>query len=200
MSDSTPVQQPPEHHRDDDVAVMPRWVPIAIGIVLVTLAALAVLTGLRYRDQTLVRIVQPKQHAVLPTSPAPPGEPQPGASLMFPGGDASNVPAARDPEGGSSHAEITGGPNGVTGVAKMWARRGLRTNVTPPDAVIYINDVAIGQANQFDTVDKEYDFAEPGSYTIRIVAPGYKERRYIVTAADSAKDEVAHIETKLDKQ
>ena len=82
----------------------------------------------------------------------------------------------------------------------MWARRGLRTNITPADAVIYINDVAVGQANQFDSEDKEYDFAEPGSYTIRIIAPGYKERRFIVTAADNAKAETAMIAAKLDKQ
>jgi len=202
MSESTPVQPPqPPRHRDgtDDVAVMPRWVPIAIGIVLVTLAALAVVTGLRYRDQTLVRIVQPRQRPMRPTAPAPPGEPEPGASLMFPG-DAANVPAAREPESGSSHAEITGGASGVAGTVRMWARRGLRTNITPADAVIYINDVAVGQANQFDSEDKEYDFAEPGSYTMRIIAPGYKERRFIVTAADNAKAETAMIAAKLDKQ
>lgn len=186
---STPVT-PPERPRDpsDDVAPMPRWVPVAIGIVLVTLATLAVVTGLRYRDQTLVRIVQPRQRQPRPTAPAPPGEPEPGASLMFPG-DASNVPPA--------HADITGASGSIV---KMWARRGLRMNVTPPDAVVYINDVAVGQANQFDTEEKEYDFAEPGNYIVRLVAPGYKERRYVITAADSAKAEVARIETKLERQ
>ncbi len=45
MTDQPPV--PPrggERNPIDDPAPMPRWVPIAIGVVLVTLAALAVLT------------------------------------------------------------------------------------------------------------------------------------------------------------
>lgn len=180
---------PPERERADEPSPMPRWVPIAIGVVLVTLAALAVLTGMRYRDQTLVRIVQPRQRTVRPTAPAPPGEPEPGASLMFPG-DASNVPPAR--------ADMTSG--GVAKVIRMSARRGLRMNVNPPDAIVYINDVAIGQANQFDSETEEYDFAAPGSYTVRFVAPGYKDRTFIVTAAENAKNEVAQIETKLEKQ
>jgi len=200
MTEQPPV---PPHgaERDpvDEPAPMPQWVPIAIGVVLVTLAALAVLTGLRYRDQTLVRIVQPHQHPVRATAPAPPGEPEPGASLMFPG-DAANVPAAREPIAGSARAEITGGPGGVSSVINLWARRGMRTNVAPPDAVVYVNDIAIGQASQFDSEDKEYDFAAAGSYTVRLIAPGYKERLFIVTAAENAKQEVARIEVKLQKQ
>lgn len=198
MSTQPPVA-PPDPERDDDPGAMPGWVPIAIGVVLVTLAALAVITGLRYRDQTLVRIVQPKAHATRASAPAPPGEPEPGASLIFPG-DASNVPAAREAERGSSLADITGGPGGVSSVIRLWARRGMRTNVTPPDAVVYVNDIAIGQASQLDSQDEEYDFAAPGSYTIRLAAPGYRERRFIVTAAENATQEVAMIEVKLQKQ
>ena len=200
MTEQPPVP-PRGAERDpvDEPAPMPQWVPIAIGVVLVTLAALAVLTGLRYRDQTLVRIVQPHQRPVRASAPAPPGEPEPGASLMFPG-DAANVPAAREPVAGSARADITGGPGGVSSVIKLWARRGMRTNVAPPDAVVYVNDLAIGQASQFDSEEKEYDFAAPGSYTVRLIAPGYKERLFIVTAAENAKQEVAQIEVKLEKQ
>lgn len=199
MTDKPPPNSP-EHERDliDDGAPMPRWVPVAIGVVLVTLAALAVVTGLRYRDQTLVRMVQSKDHPVRATAPAPPGEPEPGASLMFPG-DASNVPAARDTEGGSSRADITGGPAGVAGVLRLWARRGMRINVTPADAVVFVNDLAIGQASQFDSEDEEYDFAAPGRYMVRLSAPGYKDRTFEVTADENAKSEVARIEVKLEK-
>src|SRR5438876_9459531 len=159
------TEQPqPEHDRSDEPAPMPAWVPIAIGIVLVTLAALAVITGMRYRDQTLVRIVQPRRPPLRATAPAPPGEPEPGASLIFP---TTNVPA--------SHADISG----ASGMPRFVARRGLRTNVIPTDAVVYVNDVAIGQANQFDSADEEYDFAAPGNYTVRFVAPGYKEKQFI---------------------
>ncbi|HSP15505.1 MAG TPA: hypothetical protein VLV78_12205 [Thermoanaerobaculia bacterium] len=200
MTDQPPVaSEPHEREPDDEAAPMPRWVPIAIGVVLVTLAALAVVTGMRYRDQTLVRIVQPRHRTIRTTAPAPPGEPEPGASLMFPG-DASNVPPAHEPVAGSSRAEITGGPGGVNRIMRLSARRGMRMNVTPSDAVVYVNDIAIGQASQFDSEDEEYDFAAPGSYTIRLVAPGYRERAFLVTAADNAQDEVAKIDAKLERQ
>ena len=195
----TDQPRPPERDLvEDEASAMPRWVPIAIGVVLITLAALAVVTGLRYRDQTLVRIVQSRQRPIRATAPAPPGEPEPGASLLFPG-DASNVPAAREPAEGQSHADITGGPGGVSNVIRLSARRGLRTNITPPDAIVYVNDIAIGQANQFDSEDEEYDFAAPGSYMVRLVAPGYKERLFLVTAADDASEEVARLDVKLTK-
>ena len=198
MTDQPPLTpSEPEHDRSADTEAMPRWVPIAIGIVLVTLATLAVITGMRYRDQTLVRIVQPRQRPMRATAPAPPGEPEPGASLMFP---TSSVPAAHEPGTGAAHADIRGGPGGISSVLHLSARRGLRTNVIPADAVVYVNDVAIGQANQFDSEDEEYDFAAPGSYTIRFIAPGYKERQFVVVAAENAKDEVARIQVKLEKQ
>ena len=187
MTDQPPVD-PTDHERegDDEAGVMPRWVPVAIGIVLVTLAALAVITGLRYRDQTLVRIVQPRPRSSRPIAPGPGGEPEPGASLIFPGD--SNIPAAR--------ASVSG----ANGITKLTVRRGMQTNVNPPDAVVYVNDVAIGEASQFNSDNEEYDFAAPGSYTVRLVAPGYREREFIVTAAEDAKLEVAKISAKLDKQ
>ena len=195
MTDKPPANSP-EHERDlDGAAPMPRWVPVAIGVVLVTLAALAVVTGLRYRDQTLVGMVQSRERPLRAAAAAPPGEPEPGASLMFPG-DASNVPAARSTEGDSSHEEITGGPGGVL---RLSARRGMRINVTPADAVVYVNDLAIGQARQFDSVDEEYDFAAPGRYMVRLSAPGYKDRTFAVTAGEDATSEVARIEVKLEK-
>ena len=201
MTDQPPVT-PPERERERDVedetSAMPPWVPVAIGVVLVTLAALAVLTGLRYRDQTLVHIVQPHSRTVRQVAPAPPGEPEPGASLIFPGDQ--NVPAAREPDRTAAKAEISGGRAGVTGTMRLTVRRGMQTNITPPDAVVYVNDVAIGQASQFNSETEEYDFAAPGSYTVRFVAPGYKERDFIVTAAENAKQEVAKITATLEKQ
>ncbi len=187
MTDQPPVTPPGrERDTDEETGAMPRWVPVAIGVVLVTLAALAVITGLRYRDQTLVHIVQPRQHVVRQTAPAPPGEPEPGASLIFPGD--SNVPSARASVGASS------------GVGRLTVRRGIQTNITPSDAVVYVNDVAIGQASQFNSETEEYDFAAPGNYTVRFIAPGYKERDFIISVAENAKQEVAKITAGLDKQ
>jgi hypothetical protein len=69
--------------------------------------------------------------------------------------------------------------------------------VIPDDAIVYVNDTPIGQASQWTGV---YEFAQPGSYTIRIAAPGYKEQRFVVTAAENAQQEVAGITAKLEKQ
>lgn len=190
-----------EPESEPEPAGMPGWVPVVIGGILVALAALAVVTGLRYRDQTLVRMVPPRSEAPpRANSPSPPGEPEAGASRMFPGDAGANVPSANEAVEGPSRAEITGGPEGVTGVIKLWVRRGMRVQARPQDAMIYVNDVAVGQASQFDSQDEIYDFAAPGSYTVRVVALGYVERRYIVTADPEANSEIARIEATLDKE
>ena len=152
-------ETPPEHRAEKDDLIptpdlMPRWVPVAIGVILVSLAALAVITGLRYRDNTLVNIVKPRRTVQRVSAPAPPGEPEPGASLVLSGNYGSNVPAANPASDGMS------------------ARRGMKIIVTPNDAVVYVNDVPVGQASQFDSDDEIYDFAAPGSYTVRLTAPG----------------------------
>ena len=72
-------------------------------------------------------------------------------------------------------------------------------NVLPDDAMVFVNGLAIGEARQFNTMDKLYDFPAAGSYTIRIVAPGYKERQFVITAADDAVQEIARIDAKLVK-
>lgn len=192
------IERHPHHHPEQPI--MPRWVPIVIGVVLVTIAALAVITGSRYRENTLVRMVTSRQTMPRATAPAPPGEPEPGASRVISGNEGGHVPTANEPVAGGSRAEVTGGPGGVNAVVRMWARRGMQVTVEPADALVYINDVQIGEARQFDSEDEAYDFAAPGSYTVRLVAPGYKERQYVVTASDDAADEVAHIEARLDKQ
>jgi hypothetical protein len=181
------------HHEHPQPELMPRWVPVAIGVVLVTMAALAVLTGLRYRDPTFV--IKPRADQPRSSAPAPPGEPEAGASLV-----SSGVPAANEPVSSGSRAEVTGGPGGVSAVVKMWARRGMKITAPPNDALVYINDMAVGTASQFDSDDEIYDFAAPGSYTVKLVAPGHKERSFIVTASDNAKDEVADIKVKLEKE
>jgi hypothetical protein len=71
------------------------------------------------------------------------------------------------------------------------------TKVVPDDAMIAVNDLLIGQAKQFDTMDEVYDFAAPGSYTIHISAPGYKDQQFIVTVAENAEEEIARLDVKL---
>jgi len=181
-----------EPHQIPSPPVFPRWVPVLIAVLLVTFAALAVFTGLRFRDNPVVAAVRQR---ALPRRVAstPPGEPQPGGSLVF--GDRE--PVAGAPATGRARAVIAGNAAGIESQVRIWARRGLVITVVPPDALVSVNDVVIGQANQFDTPDETYDFPAPGSYNVRVSAPGYKERQYVVTATDAATDEIATIVAKL---
>ena len=204
MTDLPPAPEPAEPqperhpHHAPDPTVMPRWVPILIGVVLVTIAALAVITGMRYRENKFERMAG--RAVPRAAAPAPPGEPEPGASRILSGNEGGDIPTAHEDPDGESHAEITGGAGGLTTVVRMQARRGMQIKSNPADAVVYINNVQIGQARQFDTEDEAYDFAAPGSYTVRLIAPGYKERVFVVTASDDAAEEVAHIDAKLEKE
>jgi PEGA domain len=173
---------------------MPRWVPLLIGVLLVFIAALAVWTGIRYRHPTLANgIVKSRRPPRPMTGAGPPGEPEAGSSLILPG----DAPAASAPVAGRTRVEITGGgAQGVTAVMRLWARRGMSVNATPDDAMVYVNDTPIGSASQWTGV---YEFAQPGSYTVRIVAPGYQERMFVVTAAENAQQEVATINAKLER-
>jgi len=172
--------EPPRERHVPDQAQLPGWVPTAIGIVLVIMAALAVYTGLRYRNPTLAgSIIKTRHPPRAMTGGGPPGEPEPGASLVFP----ENAPTAQ--------------AGTLAGKAAMSARRGLITNVLPDDALVYVNGVVIGEAKQFNTMNKVYDFPAEGSYMIRLVAPGYKEAQFAVTASDNAQQEIARIDAKL---
>ncbi len=200
---TAPPSEPPPAHEERtevDAATLPWWVPVLIGTILVLMAALAVFTGLRYRTNTLVSIVHPPRRVQQPATPAPPGEPEAGASLIFPGASGDNAPTAHPPVSGQARAVITGSGEVINATARIWARRGMQLSVVPDDAVVYVNDVAIGQARQFNSGDEIYDFPAAGSYTVKLSAPGYKDRSFIVTASDGAKAEIAHIDAKLEKQ
>jgi hypothetical protein len=174
-------------------APLPKWIPVLIGAVLVALAGLALFTGLRYRQNTLVSIVHPRRAVPLSNTPAPPGEPEAGASLINESAPAAHPPVAA----GQARAIVTGTGNAVESNVLIHARRGMTVNIVPDDAVIYVNDVAIGQAKQF--ANQAYEFASPGSYTIRVNAPGFRDRTFTVTVAENAPNEIAKIEAKLAK-
>ena len=200
------TEQPtPEHEPElvgaepepEPAVAMPRWVPVLIGGVLVLIAAFAVFTGLRYRStDTITKHVQPRTERRA-NSPAPPGEPGAGASLVFHGSEGDNTPAANAPVTGDARAVISGGPGGVSSTVRIWARRGMVFDVEPEDAMVYVNELPIGEVAQFNTADEIYDFATPGSYTVKVVAPSGAQRTFVVTAADDAKENVALIAVKL---
>lgn len=192
-----PAPAPVEAHAEPHL--MPRWVPVVIGVVLVTLAALAVVTGLRYRENTLVGIINPRWEERR-TAPAPPGEPEAGASRVFPGEAGANVPSANEAiDAEEPRAEITGGREGVVSVVRIWARRGMQIRAEPPDAVVYVNDVPVGHAREYEGGEEVYDFAAAGSYNVRLDAPGYKPRHFVVTATNAARQDIARIEAKLER-
>lgn len=188
----------PEHsHAPHEPSLMPRWVPVLIGSVLVVMAGLAVYTGLRSRDNdTILAHVRP-QRQQRANSPAPPGEPGAGASLVLHGASGENTPAANEPVQGQSRAVVSGGPEGVSSIVRIWTRRAMVLNVLPDDTMIYVNDLPIGQAKQFNTMDEAYEFAAAGSYTVKLVAPNGAEKTYIVTASDDAREDVARITSQL---
>ncbi len=190
------TEPPPIQPEEDVVAPLPRWIPILIGVILVTTAGLAVFTGSRFREQLPLggKVQERREHSA---TPAPPGEPGAGASQILHGEEGDTTPAANEAVEGRSRAVITGGPQGVQAVVRIWARRGMVLNVLPDDSMVFVNDVPIGQVNQFNTMDEVYDFAQPGSYTVRIVAPGGADSKFIVTASDDATQEVARISVKL---
>jgi hypothetical protein len=187
----------PEESQDPEPGSLPQWIPVLIGALLVVMAGLAVYTGLRYRDRdTLTAQVKPHRERAMTTN-APPGEPGAGASLMLHGESGENTPVANAPVSGDARAVISGDTAGVRSTVRIWARRGMVLDVLPDDSAVYVNDLLIGQVRQFNTMDEVYDFAEAGSYTVKIVAPDGTEKTFIVTAADDAKQEVAKISAKL---
>ncbi|HUP59440.1 MAG TPA: hypothetical protein VNA69_03355 [Thermoanaerobaculia bacterium] len=165
--------------------------PVLIGAVLVVIAALAVVTGLRYREDTLTDHVPPQRERTSARSPQ--DEPGAGASLVMP----ESTPEANEPMPGQSRAVISGGPEGIESATRMFARRGMLLNVLPDDAMVSVNDVLIGQVRQFNSMDEVYDFAEPGSYTVRIAAPSGVTKTFIVTVSDDAKVDIARISARL---
>ena len=117
---------------------MPRWVPVLIGAMLVAMAALAVYTGLRYRDDEH----DPRSRCARSTSaamtPAPPGEPGAGASLVVHGEEGENTPAANEPVQGQSRAVVTRRAGRRRAVVRIWARRGMVLDVLPADTMVYV--------------------------------------------------------------
>jgi len=190
-----PPSDDDERDLGPEPAQMPRWVPLLIGVVLVALAALAVFTGLRYREGgTLTDHIGGHRPAARQNA-APPGEPDAGGSVVLPG----STPSANAPVAGDARAVITNDAGGgVQSQVRIWARRGMVLNVLPDDAMVHVNDMPIGDVRQFNSLDEVYEFPEPGSYTIKIAAPGHRERQFVVTVAENAPNDVARISAKLD--
>lgn len=190
--------------QDDDLPEpmrLPRWIAPAIALLLVSLAGLAIYTGLRYRRAPLGgvfpdrKLDMPREHG------GAPGEPEAGASRMLHGERGENIPQPGAPlVGEQSRVAISNDAAGMTHAVRLRARRGVLIDVVPSDATVYVNDQPVGIAGQFKDPQEIYEFNEEGGYDIRIVAPGHRELQFMVTSTEAAEAEVAVIRAKLEPQ
>lgn len=196
---------PLDERRDDDLpppARLPKWVPILIGAILVMMAAAALWTGLKYRNEAFRRPVGdlPKR-SLPPSGVGAPGEPTPGASRVAHGPAGDTIPTPDPvPPGETSKYTISNTGGTITATTRITASRGMLLDIKPPTALVYVNDSAIGEARQFSRPDSLYEFAEQGNYTVRIVEEGFTELEYVITSAQNAKTEVAVIQAQLQKK
>lgn len=175
---------------------LPGWVPVAIGVVLVALAALAAWTGLRDREVPFWKSA-PVAVSDGYSSSSVPGEPEPGGSRVVHGPEGMPAPTATDASQRSS-VVITGDRDSIESVVRVRARRGMTINVVPSSAIIYVNDKLIGEAAQFATADYAWEFGEPsGTYRVTIVAPGYRPLQFEVIADENAESGLARISGEL---
>ncbi len=199
MSDEAPqaVNEPEESGAP---LRLPPWVPAGIAVALLAMAGLAIYTGLRYRRETSERNVlrKPKTAAVYREGRGAPGEPEPGASFVTPGDHGDNVPEPRTSTAtGGAKLEMNSVNGAIVSRVRLSARRGIVILVEPDDAVVYVNDRAVGIARQFGSAEQIYEFPSVGTFEVRLVAPGFNEAEFIVTADPEAKDEVGRVELKL---
>ncbi len=191
-----PRELPESEPEVEQVQQMPRWIGLLIGVVLVSLAALAAYTGLRYRSPAAERSAVTRQTGSGPLQAGPPGAPQAGGARMGEAGE--HVPDAQPADQGRQpRVEITGGPGGVVSTVRYIASRGAAFVVEPADASIYVNGEQIGLANQFSGPDEVYEFPGPGKYRVRISAPGHRDETVILTADPQSLTEIATVTRKM---
>ena len=199
---ATDAELPPKRVEDDlpPPVPLPKWVPILIALILVGMASLAIWTGLRFRNEAFTKplIKLPQRAAQRTDGTGAPGEPQPGASRVSHGEYGENIPSPNPADlKDNAKYSISGTGHALQPSVRLAAKRGLMVVADPPDAMVYVNDNAIGEARQFSNPDDVYEFADEGSYTVRISADGFADVEYVVTARADAKDEIALIKTKL---
>jgi len=192
-----PVEAPPQQERR---LALPAWVPAAIGLTLVALATMAVYTGFRTQvrpqDRSLTLRPFDTSEGLYPEETGgSPGAPGPGSSRVSPEDELpAPEPLERARPGGLA---ITGDAEGLVGRRSLSARRGVVFRIEPPDAMVWVSDVAVGSARQFASADQAYEFPEEGVFRIRITAPGHAELDLEVSADRNAKLELAEVTAKL---
>jgi len=85
------------------------------------------------------------------------------------------------------------------------ARRAAQFNIRPDNALITINGVAIGRAEEwgggtFGGGGRPYPFRDPGTYYVELRADGYQTTWIKIVIRPDAKDLTVKVRTKLPKQ
>jgi len=195
---ASPVEEQP--------IVLPVWVAPAIGLALVAIAGMAAWTGFRQRTSTDVKYVLTGPQLTGPKTSMPddsggaPGDPGPGASRLVQSETGGEVPRAEPiPEGELPRATIEGNAGGVVPTSSLEVRRGIAFDCDRPDAMVYVNDLPIGEAGQFAAKDQPYEFSQEGSFSVRVVAKDGTETRFTVVASAGAETDVKVIAVRLAK-
>jgi serine/threonine-protein kinase len=82
------------------------------------------------------------------------------------------------------------------------ARRGAEFHVRPDQAIVTINGVTIGKADDWDGFagGRQYPFSQAGTYFVELTAPGFKTSWVKIVVKPDARDNIARVRTKLDKE
>lgn len=194
----------PDAPAEDQPLTLPGWVAPAIGIVLVAIAGMAAWTGFRQRTRMDVKYVLsgPQLSGSSTTMPGDsggaPGDPGPGASRVVQSESGGEVPRAEPlPEGELPRASIHGDAAGVVPSSSLEVRRGVAFDCDRPDAMVYVNDLPIGEAGQFASKDQPYEFPQEGSFSVRVVARDGIETRFTVVASSGSETDVKVIPVRL---
>jgi serine/threonine-protein kinase len=118
----------------------------------------------------------------------------------------AETPAAETTAGATAQSESASAqPAGFTvptAVAETYvSRRAAQFHVRPDSAIVTINGVTIGKADDWDGFGggKTYSFPRDGDYYAELVAPGYQTAWIKISIQPDAKDLTAKIRTKLVK-
>lgn len=183
------IEDPPGAEDDfepsEPVVELPSWIPILLGVVLVTMAAFAVYTGMTHRGKPLARAVRhPVSTARRVVANVLPGDtddpaPNPATSVT------------------TSKMAIAGDGKSISSATILRAGRGMMIKAEPNTASVFVNERLIGTAAQFSRLDSIYEFPAEGSFSVRLMADGFEDAVYLVTVEPEADQEIAEIEVRL---
>lgn len=78
-------------------------------------------------------------------------------------------------------------------------RTGAEFNVSPDDAIVRIDNVTLGKADDWDGMGggETWSMATPGEYIVELSLTGYRTEWVMVRISPEAKEETADVETEL---